>query len=258
MGFPGPAWILEEWMSGDARVGESWDALLFLTGDENLRTHREALALLVERLPGRKVYLLESHFILMDLSRHARTPAAGGRRHDAFFYVEPSTWLYLHKQARKTARQGTLVEIGTFTGGTTLALGLGSKDPLRPSVVTVDPIIPRTFLPLMRKAGLESVVIPFEGRSSDLAARWTSWSASEGLQPEVMLLFVDGSHEYECVLEDLALWGPHIPPGGRIVAHDYFHPLQPGVARAVEVFLAGHSEFGMEKDLADAVVCLRR
>jgi len=253
-----PSWALEDLFAREAPPEGPWEILLFLTEDENLRAHREALALFVALLPRRKIYVLESHFILMDLERHARTPAAGGRRHDAFFYVAPSTWSYLYRQSGKASFRGTLVEIGSFVGGTTLALGLGARGAPAPSVATMDPIIPRTFAPLMDRAGLKGIVAAFEGSSSDLAGRWASWSASRGLRSEVALLFVDGSHEYEHVLEDLTLWSPFIPSGGRIVAHDYFHPLQPGVPRAVEAFLAGRPDFSMEKYLADAVVCLRK
>ena len=258
LSWPGPSWSLEDWMARGAVPEGKWDRLLFLAEDENSREHRESLSLCAGQFPRHKYYLLESHHILMDLSRHIRTPAVRRRRYAAFYYVEPTTWNYLYRQSTQVSKRGTIVEIGTFTGGTTLALGLGSKGAPAPSVATVDPVFPRTFLPLMRESGLERTVIAFEGPSSELASQWVDWTASNDLRPEIALLFVDGCHDYDAVLQDLILWSRHIAPGGRIVAHDYFHPLQPGVTRAVETFLAGHSEFEMEKPLRDAVVCRKR
>lgn len=57
-------------------------------------------------------------------------------------------------------------------------------------------------------------------------------------------VFIDASHEYEDVVEDLKAWWPKIKKGGVLAGHDYY-PDQPtwgGVCKAVtEVFPNSHS-----------------
>jgi hypothetical protein len=53
-------------------------------------------------------------------------------------------------------------------------------------------------------------------------------------------LFVDGSHDYQSVRDDLAAWMPKVRPGGIVAGHDFN---QPAVERAVrEAFPGRHIE----------------
>ena len=56
-------------------------------------------------------------------------------------------------------------------------------------------------------------------------------------------VMIDGNHDYEAVAQDIALWKPHMMPGG-ILAGDDFHTGDfPGVVRAVtEAFPPGGFE----------------
>lgn len=56
-------------------------------------------------------------------------------------------------------------------------------------------------------------------------------------------VFLDADHTYESVRADIALWLPHVKPGGFIAGHDY-NRATPGVAQAV------HEAFGPNVDLA--------
>jgi predicted O-methyltransferase YrrM len=47
------------------------------------------------------------------------------------------------------------------------------------------------------------------------------------------LVFIDGDHRYEAVLEDIALARQLVRPGGTLGGHDYTHPSWPGVKQAV-------------------------
>ena len=68
--------------------------------------------------------------------------------------------------------------------------------------------------------------------------QWTffcPWAGDE-VKPDVPLdvLFIDGSHEYKDVLNDLQTWGPQVRPGGLILCHDADSASFPGVRTAIE------------------------
>lgn len=51
------------------------------------------------------------------------------------------------------------------------------------------------------------------------------------------LVFIDGAHDYESVVDDIAIARESLAPGGLIVLHDYKHPSHPGVTEAVDELL---------------------
>lgn len=70
--------------------------------------------------------------------------------------------------------------------------------------------------------------------------QWTffcPWAGDE-VRPELPLdvLFVDGSHEYRDVLNDLNTWGPKVKEGGLILLHDADTASFPGVRKAIEEY----------------------
>ena len=52
------------------------------------------------------------------------------------------------------------------------------------------------------------------------------------------LIFIDTTHQYEITQAELALWGPHLKPGGTILLHDT--ETFPGVRRAAQEFADAH------------------
>lgn len=76
-------------------------------------------------------------------------------------------------------------------------------------------------------------VIRLLGRSQDAGKHWP------GI---VDLVYVDGSHARDDVIEDIQTWLPHIRPGGIMVCHDYDKPICPGVKPVVDELLIGHYE----------------
>jgi predicted O-methyltransferase YrrM len=72
-------------------------------------------------------------------------------------------------------------------------------------------------LPVFRRAihdaGLEDVVVAVVGRSSTVAAHWST---------PLALCFIDGGHGEQPARDDYEGWTPHVAPGGLLVIHDVF------------------------------------
>mmetsp|Transcript_174103 Transcript_174103/g.558234 ORF Transcript_174103/g.558234 Transcript_174103/m.558234 type:complete len:453 (-) Transcript_174103:8-1366(-) len=65
------------------------------------------------------------------------------------------------------------------------------------------------------------------------------------------LVFIDGDHSHEAVLEDLRLWRPLVRPGGLLAGHDLFNPAFDGVLSAL---LSHLKALGPPGGLASATV----
>jgi hypothetical protein len=63
-------------------------------------------------------------------------------------------------------------------------------------------------------------------------------AASQFTDGSLDFVFVDASHTFEDVRQDLAAWWPKLRPGGLFAGHDYAH--WPGVRAAVDAFVAEH------------------
>jgi predicted O-methyltransferase YrrM len=114
-----------------------------------------------------------------------------------------------------------VVELGTGTGWTTIALALA--DPAR-TVLSYD-IVARE-----RDPYLALVADSVRERITFVTA---PGEVGPGERSGVELLFVDSSHECEPTLAQIAAWRPALAPGALVVFDDYEHPDYPGVAEAV-------------------------
>lgn len=152
-----------------------------------------------------------------------------------------------------TARPaGLVVEMGRFSGGTTVLLALAARASGAPGVVSVDvehlPAV-EYFAAVNRVADTVRFV---DGSSLEVAARWTRLQASPGIS----MLFIDADHAYDAVARDLAAWLPHVVPGGIVALHDASTP-DCGVAKAVYRHLAGRQEFHAFRQVGSTVLCAR-
>jgi predicted O-methyltransferase YrrM len=142
----------------------------------------------------------------------------------------------------RTDSPGTIVELGSYQGRSTIVLGAVARE-LGPDIVVcaIDPHegelqqdgFPSTqgatfesFCRHIAGAGLESVVRVIRSRSWEV--RWK--------QP-IALLFVDALHDYESVSRDFAHYEAWLCPGGYVAFHDY-DVAYPGVVRFVDELLA--------------------
>jgi SAM-dependent methyltransferase len=63
--------------------------------------------------------------------------------------------------------------------------------------------------------------------------RKTSLHAADSVDDESQgLVFIDAAHDYDSVLEDIAVWRPKVAPGGILAGHDFQHNF-PSVMEAV-------------------------
>lgn len=228
---------------------EKWDILLFLTDDENNLDHRENLYFASENLKFQKAYLIEKNYILLDIKKYFK--------YNAFAYVEPKTLKILKGIAKRCPKEKTIFEIGTYCGGSTISLGLGSKEGSSAKVITCDPIMPNFIYENIKFFYLENIIIPFQISSMELFKIWEKKAEELNFSKEIYFLFLDGSHEYEFVLNDLNNWSRLISKGGFILVHDYYHPIQMGVSRALYKFLSTNRQFKIMKKLKDSVLCSR-
>jgi predicted O-methyltransferase YrrM len=54
----------------------------------------------------------------------------------------------------------------------------------------------------------------------EFGANFASWSQERGLAPEVDVLFIDTSHEYEHTKREIAAWFPWLSPNAKVFFHD--------------------------------------
>jgi predicted O-methyltransferase YrrM len=75
------------------------------------------------------------------------------------------------------------------------------------------------FRRTIERAGLEDAVVAIVGDSPTVAAHWRT---------PLGLLFIDGGHALDVVLDDYEGWSPHVAPRGLLVFHDVFEDPRDG------------------------------
>jgi MMP 1-O-methyltransferase len=120
----------------------------------------------------------------------------------------------LYELARACTGKGVIVEIGSWKGKSTVCLGLGSQAGAAVPVYAIDPHADYRFGDFktnIERAGIAELVRPVPSLSQ---------AAADGFDEPIELLFVDGSHEYDLVLEDFERWVPKVVDGGWVAFHD--------------------------------------
>lgn len=141
--------------------------------------------------------------------------------------------------ATLAARGGLAVEIGSYRGRSTVALGLGclagggrlvaidhySGDP---AVAGSGPDDEQATRAAVEAHGVPATV--WRAHSTAAAAQW-----AEG---PIDLLFIDGGHDRASVAADIAAWWPHLRAGAAVCFHDHVPGHGDGVRAAVAELLA--------------------
>lgn len=144
--------------------------------------------------------------------------------------------------------QCDVVEVGSFMGRSTVALGLGAKHGGRGVLVhAVDNFAgiaehnrnggelekAKPTAALLR-ANLDGAGVNGQVTIKDMDSR----RASDLFDGQCSVLFVDGEHTYEALSKDLDCWLPKLADGGFVVLHDATSSY-PGVLRAIDERLIG-------------------
>lgn len=133
----------------------------------------------------------------------------------------------LHELARAGVASGDplVVEIGSWMGRSAIAMALGLRARGKGKIIAIDPHPSderlRTMIKNFETAGVSDLVE---------IMRSTSHEARRRVEEPVDLLLIDGSHEYENVIQDIDDWTSALAPGAVVVFDD---PYLKGVNRAL-------------------------
>jgi cephalosporin hydroxylase len=145
-------------------------------------------------------------------------------------------------------QEEVVVEIGAFKGATTVFMAkvlrtLGRRVP----ILSIDPFeratpddvnpqgVQAAYLQNVRVAGFEDLCLPLAAFSQHAAAV---------VPNRIAVLIVDGSHHYDAVKSDLALYGRKVLPDGLMFVDDYT-PAYPGVMAAVDEYFGPDAPFDL-------------
>lgn len=157
-------------------------------------------------------------------------------------------------------RDGSIVEIGSNNGRSTVALALGSQVGNDAAVFAIEPhehfvgVLGGEFGPQNRKMFFQTMVRTGCYRTVRLINTSSEVIAPGWAQP-VALLWIDGDHRYEAVWRDVRAWLPHLLPDAWIAFHDSIDP-SIGPNRVVKELLAGggYGQIG----ITDSITLLQR
>jgi predicted O-methyltransferase YrrM len=144
----------------------------------------------------------------------------------------------LYNLALEAGKKGPCLEIGSYCGKSSVYLGTackenstvlfsvdhhGGSEEQQPGEEYFDPELLdketgkidtlKHFRKTITDFDLEDVVIPLIGRSATIGRVWKT---------SLSLIFIDGSHVYEAVLNDYYIWAKNLIPGGYLLFHDIF------------------------------------
>ena len=156
---------------------------------------------------------------------HWRARRLAWRDQDAFSLISATRPRDLGVLLKLARGRSNVVELGTATGWTAIALALA--DPTR-NVLTYD-VVARPE----RERYLGLVPGTVRERISFVKAAGSA-GPPEGLATSIDLLYIDSSHDREATIAELGAWQDSLSPAAVVVLDDYNHPSYPGVREAVQ------------------------
>jgi predicted O-methyltransferase YrrM len=166
-------------------------------------------------------------------------------------WMSPGQAATLYEAARRCPSTGTIVEIGSFQGRSTIVLA--SAAPPGVSVVAIDPHAGNdrgpqeidgfaeeaeddnaTFLANLERAGVADRVRHL---------RMFSDAALGELDVPIDVLYIDGAHRFAPARDDIRDWGARVTDGGTMLIHDSFSSIGVTLAILRELLLAGRFRY---------------
>lgn len=167
-------------------------------------------------------------------------------------FLDPAEGERIYELALKAARLGPCLEIGSYCGKSAIYIGRacaqhnttlfsidhhrGSEEQ-QPGELYFDAELFDPFLycvntfghfrRTLKKARLEEVVVPIVADSAVAARNWAT---------PLSLVFIDGGHALETVMNDYHCWHSHILPGGFLLFHDIYPNPEDGGQAPYEVY----------------------
>jgi len=176
---------------------------------------------------------------------------------DIHGFMTPNELMLLNRLASEVQPTGTIVEIGSFQGLSTLALAKGAA-PNNAAVWAIDPhheydVNTSTHYGMNNHARLLENITRHNAGATVRVVALPSVDVARIWKYEIDLLWIDGSHEYEDVIADFMAWSPYVV--GKIAMHDTSGNW-PGVSRALSEILAG--ELCEVCERADSITILKQ
>ncbi len=125
-------------------------------------------------------------------------------------WLLPDAAEMLHQQAKQAIPGGTIVEIGSFAGKSTVCLNKGLEANGR-SMTAIDLRFQPDFDRNLDSFGYLGQVRKLQGPSLDHFEHWDE---------AIALLYIDGHHGKGYALADLLLWDWYVMPGGCVALDD--------------------------------------
>lgn len=141
-----------------------------------------------------------------------------------FGQLVPGQEEFLFNKVRSLPNDSTILEIGSFYGRSTVSMGFGALGSNK-RIISIDTFCwnegviggcndwRNTFVYNLRRFGLDHLVTILQGYSYEHLSNWKDL-------PPVDMVFIDASHWYTDVINDLELVFPIVKPGGWIALHD--------------------------------------
>jgi glycosyltransferase involved in cell wall biosynthesis/predicted O-methyltransferase YrrM len=141
-------------------------------------------------------------------------------------FMIPGQEEYLFNKVQSLPDDAVIVEIGSFKGRSTVAMGYACIGTNR-KIYSIDTwdgndsdFSERQFFEIwqqnVQNNNLGQYVTPLRGYSHDLLNRWQELADGQAID----FIFIDGSHQYEDVLKDFELSFPLVKDDGWIAFHD--------------------------------------
>lgn len=163
-------------------------------------------------------------------------------------FLHPTEPPMLYELGKKGIGKGVIVEIGSWKGRSTILITRGAVfgNKLRtkqPQVFAIDTFKHtekgvdlnmdtfKDFKFHIKRAKVSKYITPLIGRSTEVVKKFNK---------PIEFIFIDGSHDYKSIIEDIENWCPKIIKGGWVAFHDSDHK---GVMKAFKEKILNSREY---------------